>query len=362
MPTDFLEIPAHGLPPQRDVERAVESLRLGELVVLPTETVYGLAARADLPLALERLGEIKGHDAQRPLTWHVAEASQVLAQLPELGPLVRRLVDHYWPGPLTLVLHGVPEGLAAVAREGWTGVRQPAHEGTRAVLAATDFPVVMSSANLHGETPAVDAAAVRATFLDRVALYLDGGPARLAQSSTVLAVGRGRFELLRAGILELEELRRTAGLGLLFVCTGNTCRSPMAEALARSLLAEGLGTDDPALFGFLLSSAGVMAGAGTPPARRAVAALAELGVDLGERRSRAVSPQDVADADRVYCLSSEHVDAVSAMLPPGRAQHVELLDPRGRSLPDPVGGDLETYRRSAAAITAALEARLAEWV
>ncbi len=71
--------------------------------------------------------------------------------------------------------------------------------------------------------------------------------------------------------------------------------------------------------------------------------------------------RDVADADRVYCLAAEHLDALIALLPPGQALHVELLDPDGRSLPDPIGGDLETYRRSAAAIAAALEARLEAW-
>jgi len=286
MPTEFLEIPADGAPPQRDVERAVECLRRGELVALPTETVYGLAARADLASALELLADVKGHSKDRALTWHVAEASPALEVLPELAGLVHRLVDRYWPGPLTLVLHGVPEGLAAVARDGWTGVRQPAHEGTRAVLAAADFPIVMSSANLRGETPPADAAAVRAIFDERVALILDGGPAQLASSSTVLAVGRGRFELLRKGFLELEQLRSTAGLELMFVCTGNTCRSPMAEALARSLLAQRLGTDDLTEFGFHVSSAGVMAGPGAPAAQNAVAMMAEFGASLEDRRVR----------------------------------------------------------------------------
>jgi len=355
--------PAAKAPSPELVARVRDRLARGGLCALPTETVYGIAARADRPEALAALRALKGRPEETAFTWHAAGA-EVLAAFPALQPLSRRLAERYWPGPLTLVLRGAPAGLAEVTREGWTGVRVPAHPLTTELLAACDFPVVMSSANLHGEPPMTRAEEVSARFGAALGLVVDGGPARLGEASGVLALGPGRFELLREGLLRIEELRRTAGLRIAFVCTGNTCRSPMAEALARKLLEERLQPApgaDIGTFGFEVVSMGVFAARGAPASTGAVEALAARGIDLSGHRSRPAPPEVVAGFDRIYGLTQGHVEALRAQLPPGRPPRLELLDPEGRDVSDPIGGPLATYQRSLAAIEKALRSRIEEW-
>lgn len=353
--------------PAPEVVRAVrDALAGGALVGLPTETVYGIAARADRPDALDALRAAKGRPTDLPLTWHVG-TNEPLERFPFPRAVVARLAERYWPGPLTLVLEGVPPGLEAVGRDGRTGVRRPAHPAAAALLAACDFPIVASSANRHGEAPATRADEVVERFGRQLAYVLDGGPARLGEASGVLLVGHGRFELLREGLLRLEELRRTAGLRIAFVCTGNTCRSPMAEALARELLGEALGFPAGKRsrlrdFGFELASMGLFAADGAPASTGAREVLQARGLDLARHRSRPALPEAVLALDRVYALTQSHLDGLRLRLPPGRGPRLELLDPHGRDVADPIGGGPEVYRACAAQIEAALRARLAEWV
>jgi protein-tyrosine phosphatase len=340
-------------------------LARGVLFALPTETVYGLAARADSAAALEALRRIKGRPPELAFTWHVAERG-VLASFEALRPLARRLAERYWPGPLTPVLRGVPPGLALVAQKGWTGVRMPAHAACAGLLAACEFPVVMTSANLHDEAPLTRAEEVAARFGAELELVVDGGPSRLGEASGVLALGPGRFQLLREGLLRIEDLRRTAGLRLAFVCTGNTCRSPMAEALARKLLVERLQAGAPggpglADFGFELFSMGLFAAHGAPASAGALEVMAERGLDLRAHRSRPAVPEVLLRCDRIYGLTEGHVEALRALLPPGRHPPLERLDPGGRDIADPVGGPRATYQRSLEDIERALRARLDEW-
>lgn len=337
-------------------------LARGGVCALPTETVYGLAARADAPAALETLRRLKGRPPEMALTWHVG-SKEALASFGALRPLARRLAERYWPGPLTLVLPGVPPGLERVALHGWTGLRMPAHAATLGVLAACEFPVVLSSANGHGEAPLTRAEDVLARFGDELELVVDGGPARLGEASGVLALGPGRFQLLREGLLRLEDLRRTAGLRIAFVCTGNTCRSPMAEALARQLLAARLELAPTRLgeFGFELGSFGVFAANGAPASSGALEVMAERGIDLRPHRSRSAVPEALLRCDRIYGLTTAHVEALRAQLPPGRHAPLATLDPAGQDIPDPVGGPRAAYQRALADIERALRARLDEW-
>jgi tRNA threonylcarbamoyl adenosine modification protein (Sua5/YciO/YrdC/YwlC family) len=363
-PTRSIEV-RDAEPRPQWIDAVRDALATGDVVILPTETVYGLAARGDRPEPLARLRELKGRLDAQAFTWHIG-ASEDLSELGPIPPVVSRIVARYWPGPLTLLLPasgGRAGRLEHLAQDGWIGVRCVAHHATAGILRALPFPVAMTSCNLHGEPPAVDAEHAQRPFGDRVALVLDGGPARLAESSSIARVGRGRFELVREGLIDLRQLRQAAGLRLGFVCTGNTCRSPMAEHLARAALARRLecGVADVANFGFELASMGLQASPGEPASAHAVAVLQEAGLDASDHKSRPARAEDLGAYDRLYCMTQAHLEALIELLPPKHAGSAMLLDPAGRSVPDPVGGPKELYRRAAEQIRTAIEARAPEW-
>ena len=189
---------------------AVGALKRGQLVVLPTDTVYGVAADAFSPTAVAALLRAKGRGRDVPVpvlvgSWRALDG---LAARP--SPTVRRLVESFWPGPLTIVVKAVPtlawdlgEGRGTVA------LRMPLHPVALDVLEETG-PLAVSSANRHGEPPAADAAAAREALGDAVSVYLEAGPVAGGQPSTVVDCSGGtsvRPRLLRAGALPVARLR-----------------------------------------------------------------------------------------------------------------------------------------------------------
>lgn len=184
------------------VAEAAERLAAGEVLVLPTDTVYGLAAALARPEAVARLAELKGRPADLPIAVLVADAGQA-ASLAHLTPLAGRLAARHWPGPLTLVLDARP-GVAEVvgSAQGTVGVRCPDHRLVVA-LAERVGPLAATSANVHGAATPTTAAGVAAAFPD-VATVLDGGPA--SGTASTVADARGEAPLvLRAGPLALDE-------------------------------------------------------------------------------------------------------------------------------------------------------------
>ena len=201
------------MTPEAEIQHAAVALKRGELVILPTETVYGLAADAASGEAVARIFEAKGRPRFNPLIAHVADAGQA-ERIAVLDNRARALADAFWPGPLTLV--APVRDRAAVcdlARAGLdtVAVRVPGHTRARAVIAAFGGAVVAPSANRSGRpSPTTFEDAVEETG-DHAGAALDGGPCAVGVESTVVAVMDGAMRLLRPGSVTRDEIEAVAG-------------------------------------------------------------------------------------------------------------------------------------------------------
>lgn len=196
--------------------RAGRVLGAGGLVVLPTETVYGLAAAVSDGEALARVFAVKGRPATDPLIVHVTDVDQARSVVSDMPARAEALARHFWPGPLTMVLPRAGAVPDAVTAGGPTvGVRVPAHPVALAVIAAARGPVAAPSANRFGHISPTTAAHVLAELGDRLDprrdLVLDAGPALLGVESTVVDLTGARPRLLRFGGVALEDLEAVLG-------------------------------------------------------------------------------------------------------------------------------------------------------
>ncbi|MBY4598042.1 L-threonylcarbamoyladenylate synthase [Ottowia caeni] len=198
---------------------AARALAAGELIGLPTETVYGLAANASNAAAVAKIFSTKGRPADHPLIVHVADAEAVGHFVPQVPDFAQRLIDHFWPGPLTVILprrDGVAE--AAAGGHPTIGLRCPSHPVAQALLRAAAeqgiFGVAAPSANRFGRVSPTSAAHVAAEFGDTL-LVLDGGPCSVGIESAIIDCTRGAPVVLRPGQLARADIEQAAGTRVL---------------------------------------------------------------------------------------------------------------------------------------------------
>ena len=200
------------------LQQAAELLAAGELVAFPTETVYGLGARADDDAAVAKIFEAKGRPANHPLIVHLAEPGAAERFVSAVPVVARRLMDEFWPGPLTLILPRA-DGIAAAAAGGQTsiGLRCPSHPVARALLAATQrlgvAGIAAPSANRFGRISPTQASHVTSEFGDTLTV-LDGGACEIGIESSIVDCSRGHPVLLRPGVLTRARIEATAGASL----------------------------------------------------------------------------------------------------------------------------------------------------
>jgi tRNA threonylcarbamoyl adenosine modification protein (Sua5/YciO/YrdC/YwlC family) len=195
-----------------DVEQAIHAaagaLRAGELVVVPTDTVYGLAADAFIASATARVFEVKQRPRALPLPVLVSRAKQAWALVASVPPGAEVLAEEFWPGALTMVL---PQGSGLVwdlgESDGTIALRMPDHQHLLTLLETTG-PLAVTSANISGEATPSTVEEIRGRLGDAVGVYLDDGPARAASGSTIVDLTSPTPRIIREGPISADAVRR----------------------------------------------------------------------------------------------------------------------------------------------------------
>jgi L-threonylcarbamoyladenylate synthase len=194
------------------VARASELLRAGQLVALPTETVYGLAANAWDADAVRRIFEVKGRPSHNPIIVHVAGVELARRCVTDWSPLAVKMAAAFWPGPLTMVLPRAKEIPDAVTAGGNTvGVRWPSHPFIQAVIRECGFPLAAPSANRSNRISPTKAEHVRKDLDGLIPLIVDGGPSQVGIESTVFDLTSSPPRVLRPGMIHADSLQAAMG-------------------------------------------------------------------------------------------------------------------------------------------------------
>ena len=240
-----------------------------------------------------------------------------------------------------------------------TGFRVPSLPLARAFLEAADCRVIATSANLTDTPAAVTAQEVLDDFDGLVDAVIDAGRSYHEKSSTVVRVLGGEVELLREGAIPESEILEAAARVLLFVCSGNRCRSPLAAALGERLLAKRLGIrpDELVANGYRIESAGTACINGTRSSPEVEAVAGDYGCDLTFHRSRPLTPSLVEEADEIWVMTGAHRDSI-LQFSPEAAERIRLLDKQYEDIEDPYDLGTEAYRETARRIHRALQSRL----
>jgi len=195
-------------PDAAGISQAVDALRRGELIGLPTETVYGLAADATNETAVRRVFSVKGRPESHPLIVHVAEPLELVNLADEVAPLTRALTATFWPGPLTVIVRANENVSRAVTGGRHTvAVRCPAHPVAQAVIRALGRPVAAPSANRFGAVSPTTATHVVADLGTDVDIVLDGGECDVGLESTIVDCTSDTLDVLRPGAVTVEQLQ-----------------------------------------------------------------------------------------------------------------------------------------------------------
>ncbi|MEO0231381.1 MAG: L-threonylcarbamoyladenylate synthase [candidate division WOR-3 bacterium] len=329
-----------------EIEKISEIIKKGGVIVFPTDTVMGIGTYFLNIQGQKKIYHLKKRKLEKPLVIFIRDRNELkkFVAHKKLGILREKIIQNFWPGPLTCIFKSkIKGGFLWIAKNGTVGVRIPNHPLILEILEKTG-PLATTSANIS-ENPPVKSYKKIDPFIKREIGYLIPENSYGFPPSTVIDLSEYPFKILRKGpvsIAAIEELilrkvkiDKSISLNILFVCSGNTCRSPMAAGLLRKYLPYYLRKN------VKIKSRGVNAVPLTPISENAKRVLEEIGIDLSFHKAKNIDVDTLEWADFIYVMERRHFMEISKY---GFSEKIRLIS-NEMEIPDPFGGGIDEYRK-----------------